>query len=288
MLVDFIDDLQATCAVDHASIIPAPVWLADYLRQAIVSKGLERLAQDRHATEMTAALFDNQRIVPLETHASGWSALLLTIDKEASSMSTAPGAALIHVLEAGGELTFSQCCVEGVASLDDIPTGARLGDRASFVVGAGDTFVVPRGMRAILLEGTSNGVKLLRFNGPVAAPISLAFDPATGRMVSSSFSGSEATGRHFFSILLGELTAAPSGPGSAAIPRDEHDLVADLIEDVWSEDVHAYTGWRLAQVLARVRPSAAVDRLENMSRSGLPNLGRHATAVLSRRSGAPA
>jgi hypothetical protein len=285
MLADIIEDIVELCSVSRAEVVPTPRWLSDYLQESIFLKGLSRLGQDRHAVEMTAALFEDQRVVPLETDASGWSSLLLTINKEASSISTAAGAAVVHVLEAGGDLTFNQCRVKGVDSFHDIPAGARLGSRTSFAVRAGDTFVVPQGMQAIRLEGTSTRVKLLRFNGPVAAPISLAFDPGTGRMMSSSFSQSEATGRHFFSILLGEMTRAAPSSKDAVIPANEREAIADLLDGLWSDDVHAYTRWRLAQVLARLRPSSAIARLQAMTSQDLPNLRRHAEAALTKVSG---
>ena len=287
MLADFVEDIVELSGMRRSEVVPTPRWLSDYLQEPIVLEGLARLEQDRHAVEMTAALFEDQRIVPLETDASGWSALLLTINKEASSICTAAGAAVVHVLEAGGDLTFNQCQVEGVDSFHDIPAGARLGSRTSFAVRAGDTFVVPQDMQAILLEGTSTRVKLLRFNGPVAAPISLAFDPGTGRMMSSSFSESGATGRHFFSILLSELTRTALGSENA-IPTKERERMADLIDQIWSDDVHAYTRWRLVQVLARLRPASAIARLKAMASQDLPNLSRHALAALTKVSGVEA
>lgn len=282
MLAYIIDSLAALCADSPTGVAPSPHWLDSYMRSSTFKKGLARLGQDRHAVEMTAALFEDQRIVPLETDASGWSALLITINKEASSLSTAASAAVIHVLEAGADLKFTQCQVEGVTSFDDIPAGARLGDRVTFTVRAGDTFVIPQGMRAILLEGTSAGVKLLRFNGPVNAPISLAFDPVTGKMMSSSFSGSVATARHFFSILLSELTLRQPGVDAPAIPAYERERVADLLEHLWSDDVHVYTRWRLTQVLARLRPGSAIGQLNAMARQPLPNIAQLAQATLAK------
>lgn len=288
MLAGFVPCLESLCGEGSARIVPNPDWLVPYLGEALVARGLARLQQDRHAIEMTAALFEDQRIVPLETHPSGWSALLLTINKEASTISTAAGAAVIHVLDAGGALRFHQCDVRGVRSFDDIPAGAVLGERTSFEVEIGQTFVIPQGMQAILFEGTSSRVKLLRFNGPVAAPLSLAFDPSTGRMMSASFSESEATAKHFFSILLGELTRRPAPDETPMIPSHEQEQLADLLDELGDGDVHAYTQWRIAQVMARLRPSSAVRRLQAMAGMGLPNLSRHANAALIKALGATA
>lgn len=282
MLSSIISDLEITCRLGVVKLEKELPWLSAFKKSPGYSRGLARLSEVRHAVETTAALFEDQKIVPIESDKSGWSALVLSLQKEAMSLSTVPGNAVVHIIEASNPLYLRICPLEGMSSFHDIPAHTRLGSPQTVALSAGETFVVPQGMVAIQLEGTSCGVQLLRFNGPVVEPLSLAFETDGGAMLATSFSDTPATGKHFFATLVLELARSKACP-HGIFEAGEVDAIADLMESLLTTDVHAFTRWKLMQTLARLRPAVAVKALGIMARRcELPNLQRQAFAALEK------
>ena len=283
MLDTIIKDIENACAGNAIKLDRHLPWLDQFKSTEKFAEGLARLNEPRHAVETTAALFDDQKVVPIASNADGWSALLLSLNRETTSLSTCAGAAVVHVVEALGPLCFHLRPLVGITTLEDIPGTVTLGQADSLPIAAGDTFVVPHGMVAIQLEGTSCGVKLLRFNGPIIEPLTLAFDPNSGHMLAASFSNAGATGRHFFSILLSEIAKSKGTIGCGIFPEGETDDVADLIEHLAVGNVHAFTRWKLVQALARIRPRSALAELEVMANDDLQNLRHYASTAIRKR-----
>jgi hypothetical protein len=276
---DITDLLEAMCEGEPRKMSALPRWLDDYASSSQVASAHRTMLNQRMTSAATSALFDNQKIIPID-NASGWNSMLVAADRATDGFATPVCPAIVVVLRSEMPVRLRYAPVVGLGDIDDIPGRPIVGDDRMIEIEQGCAFVIPHGPYAFKLEPVTGCPVFLRFNGPMRSSLTFAFPDARSSAAAISFGSADDTGRHFFASLVEELTKPGSPLSAAALSAEDKVTFTTGLNDLIESDVHHFSRWKLIQALGRHRPGDAVAHLKVLSESANANIRQKAQAAL--------
>jgi hypothetical protein len=242
--------------------------IGEYKKTAPYMEALARLTDRNYSVGATASLYEDYRFSLVETN-DEWTALLAAPTANTSFIVTPSFFSLVHVAEAGGDMTLKRYAVEGYPIAGDLPGAMRAIHVGDEIIRAGSTFVMAGGPFAGVLKGELTSCRFLRFTRNTQFPYVFSFDDETLALRSTSFATTEQTSRQFYAVLLDELMKLDQD-GWRMSEADRSPIRDFLAAELVSAEVDIITKWKIAQMLGRDGSSEVLAFLEATATGPLP------------------